>query len=167
MKRQILTNTVIFLAHRVSSIASENFSAELEKEGITLWTWRVLASLLEDEDRRLSDLADAIRTEISTLSRLIASMEKQQLITRRYRTGDDGRALSIHLTPKGRALAERILPTYDAIGASYMRDISKQEQEVLRRGLIKIYDNIVSTSAPDEKPHAAPKRRTASPTRRG
>jgi len=146
MGEKFLTDSVIFLAHRVASISAERFGEELAKEGITLWVWRVLAVLLEDGDRRLGEIAESVRTDMSTVSRTVTTMEGQRLVTRRFRMEEDGRALSINLTAKGRALAQRLLPFFHKHREAYLKDISAEEQEVVRACLNRIYANIVAAS---------------------
>lgn len=145
MKRVILDNSIFVLAHKVASTAAQAFGPQMEKEGITLWTWRVLATLLENEDRRLSDIAEALSVEISTLSRLVASMEKRQLVTRGYRTGKDGRALSINLTDRGREFGEEILLQFNDLNNYYLRNVTPAEQDVVKRCLLQIYSDISSS----------------------
>lgn len=161
MSEKFLTDSVIFLAHRVASISAERFSADLAEEGVTLWVWRVLAVLLEDGDKRLGQIAEGIRADLSTLSRTIATMERQRFITRRYREEDDSRALSINLTSKGRALAERLVPLFHKHREINLNGISTAEQEVVRRCLNRVYENIMASSSPK----SPQKRRPRIPTK--
>jgi DNA-binding MarR family transcriptional regulator len=67
-----------------------------------------LASWLTDaESLRLSDLADVLRTDLSTVSRQVQAAERAGLVERRPDTSD-GRASRVHLTVGGRDALERV-----------------------------------------------------------
>lgn len=148
MEEKIFSENIIILTHRISALATERYRRELAKIGVTVWTWRVLGGLLERENVRLSDLAELLRVEISTLSRAVAVMEKQNLITRQYRTEEDSRALSIRLTTEGRELAQKIFPIFQRYSELYMEGISPADRAVLKKHLLRIYDNVASAPKP-------------------
>ena len=52
---------------------------------------------------RMSELADALRVEPSTATRAVQRLEKSGLAIRRPST-DDGRGVTVHVTPDGRAV---------------------------------------------------------------
>jgi DNA-binding MarR family transcriptional regulator len=58
-------------------------------------------------DHRLGELADRTSIDLSTLSRLLVSMQRKRLVVRR-RSGLDRRALSLTLTEKGFELGEEV-----------------------------------------------------------
>jgi DNA-binding MarR family transcriptional regulator len=87
----------------------ELFSRRIAPFGVTLAMYRVMAALWENGDQRLSDLATVTTTEISTLSRLVGEMKRKGLVTR-SRLEDNGRAVAINLTSKGKSLVEELMP---------------------------------------------------------
>src|SRR5215471_12632328 len=67
-----------------------------------------LASWLTDaESLRLSDLADLLRTDLSTVSRQVQAAERAGLVERRP-DPSDGRASRVYLTAGGRDALERL-----------------------------------------------------------
>ena len=103
--------------------------------------WRVMAALWENGDRRLGDIAARTSIDISTLSRLLGTLQRKKFIVRR-RSGKDGRALSVSLTEKGRAMTERIIPIashYEEVATRGMKQI---DLERLKKMLIKLFSNM-------------------------
>jgi DNA-binding MarR family transcriptional regulator len=65
-----------------------------------------LSVLVFGGPRSLTALAEAERVTPATMSKLVHAMEGEGLI-RRERDTDDGRAIALHATPKGRRVLER------------------------------------------------------------
>src|SRR5258708_22758436 len=78
-----LSNSFPYLLNRVGVRMGELFSRRIATYGITLPMYRVLAAICETGDQRLSDLAAATTTQISTLSRLVDELKRHCLVTRR------------------------------------------------------------------------------------
>ncbi len=134
------------------------FSKDIEPYGITLPMWRVMIELWHRGDFRLGELADRTDIDISTLSRLLVAMQRKGLITRR-RSGLDGRALSLTLTPEGLDLSEQIAPHALRYEGLAMKGLSEPEVKRLKKLLQRVYDNLqepaVSQAQEDiEKPRA-------------
>ena len=77
-----------YLINRVGVSLASRFSAILRRDGISLPDWRVLAALRERNGQRLTELACRTSIEISTLSRLVGSLEASGLVTRDRRMHD-------------------------------------------------------------------------------
>jgi DNA-binding MarR family transcriptional regulator len=127
-----------FLLSRIGARTRALFEArELARLGISTAMGRVLGALMQHDDQRLGDLAALADIEMSTLSRLIGSMQARRLVKRR-RSGKDARAVRIQITAEGRALAARL----DAAAASFetamTRGIAPREATALRRTLARI-----------------------------
>jgi DNA-binding MarR family transcriptional regulator len=75
------------------------------------------------------------------LSRLVVTLQRKQFIVRR-RSGVDGRALSISLTDKGKAMTERIIPIASHYEEVAIRGINAGDLRRLKRLLIKLFSNI-------------------------
>ena len=100
-----------------------------------------MVALWENDDRRLGDIAECTSIDISTLSRLLGTLQRKRFIVRR-RSGKDGRALSVNLTQKGRAMTERILPIalhYEEVAT---RGMKQSDQRRLKKMLIKLFSNM-------------------------
>ena len=78
---------------------------------------------------------------MSTLSRLLVAMQRKNLIVRR-RSGLDGRALSLTLTPRGLALTETIVPHALHYEDVAMKGMSAREVATLKDLLKRVYRNL-------------------------
>lgn len=138
-----LENALPYLLNRAGVHIGDAFSSELTRFNITLPMWRVLASLLHEDGQRMTDLADHTSTDVSTLSRLVASLEKKGLVAR-VPGEEDRRSVTVCLTPAGRDLGERIVPLADLYERIALANIPPEEVALLKRHLRQIYANISS-----------------------
>src|SRR5579872_1338389 len=98
-----------YLLNRAGARIAAAFNAEMRQIGASLQVWRVLAALRERDGRRMGDLSHTTSIEVSTLTRLVDSMEEKGLVARRRDRGD-ARAVALFVTPAGKRLTSRILP---------------------------------------------------------
>ena len=84
-------------------------------------TYGVLARLGELAPARLSDLAQEIGVDISTVSRQVQSLEQRGLVDRRP-DPDDGRAVRLELTRKGRAVLAKLKAAWQETVAEVLHD---------------------------------------------
>jgi DNA-binding MarR family transcriptional regulator len=150
MSRKLnLQDFLPYLLNRAGLRIGVMFSRDIEEFDVTLPMWRVLIELWHNGDHRLGELAERTSIDLSTLSRLLVAMQRKGLILRR-RSGLDGRALSLTLTPRGMELTERIVPHalhYESIA---MRRLSERDVLKLKELLKTVYDNL--HAAEDEAP---------------
>ncbi|MEV0249942.1 MarR family transcriptional regulator [Nocardia sp. NPDC050712] len=78
-------------------------------------------------DYRMSDLAEDIYLSQSALSRTVARLERDGLVSRRM-CADDRRAIFVCLTEKGRETYERALPTHREVLASTWENSARCER---------------------------------------
>ena len=136
-----------YLLNRAAIRITEAFQRELRKDDLTVVMWRVLAVLWHDGAMRLGALAEATSIEVSTLSRLITSMQARTLVSR-TRSTEDARAVEVDLTEEGRAIAARIVPLALDYEATAIAGISGEDGDALRRLLIQLYDNLSGLPQP-------------------
>ncbi len=130
-----------YLLNRAGHRIAEAFTGALAEFGLTLPMWRVMAALHNEGPRRLGELSRLTTIELSTLSRLVGQMQEKGLLSRQ-RCGRDARAVTVSLTPEGKATTERIIPAalhYERIA---MRGLSEAEVALLRRLLLQIFENM-------------------------
>ena len=130
-----------YLLNRAAIRITEAFSRELRQFDLTVVMWRVLAVLWHDGSMWLTELAAATTIEVSTLSRLITTMQSRGLVGR-AKSPEDARAVVVDLTEAGRAMTEKIIPTALRYEAAAVDHISDQDRDLLRRLLIQLYGNI-------------------------
>ena len=88
-----------------------------------------LASWLTDaESLRLSDLADVLRTDLSTVSRQVQAAERAGLVERRP-DPSDGRASRVHLTVGGRDALVRLRAVQRAEILAAIAEWSPEDQQ--------------------------------------
>ena len=141
-----LGDYVPYLLNRVGVLLAGNLSRDLEQFGVTVPMWRVMGALLDEGEQRLGDLARLTAIELSTLSRVTASMENRGLVVRR-RSGQDARAVLISLTEDGRKRAESIVPVALHWENVVIAGLSADERQSLKSLLLRLYDNIADAPA--------------------
>jgi MarR family transcriptional regulator, organic hydroperoxide resistance regulator len=136
-----------FLLNRTGLRTAEVFTArELERHGITLPMYRVLATLTQNDDQRLGDLASLADMEVSTLSRLIGSMQSRRLVTRR-RSGKDARAVRIRISDHGRSLTQKLVAAATSYEAALTRNLGPRQVQELKRTLAQIDETMADLEA--------------------
>lgn len=141
-----LGNYVPYLLSRAGVSLATSFSRELDQFGITLPMWRVMAALLDEGEQRLGDLARLTAIELSTLSRIAATMEAKGLVSRR-RSGKDARAVLVGLTADGRRRTEAIVPRALECENSAIAGMTEDEVRTLKGLLHRLYGNVAGSTA--------------------
>lgn len=136
-----LADFVPYLLNRAGVRIGLAFARDIEPLGVTLPMWRVMAALWEKGDRRLGDIAARTSIDISTLSRLLGTLQRKKFIVRR-RSGKDGRALSVSLTEKGRVMTERIIPIASHYEEVATRGMKQTDLQRLKKMLVKLFSNM-------------------------
>ena len=155
-----LRTALPFLLNRTGIRVAGLFEAnELGPHAVTLPMYRVLATLANHDDQRLGDLAALTDMEVSTLSRLIGTMQSRRLVSRR-RSGKDARAVRIRISDQGRSLAQKLIATATHYEAALTRRLQPRQLQELRRVLAQIDEN-VSTLAEDGEGKAKTARRAS------
>jgi MarR family transcriptional regulator, organic hydroperoxide resistance regulator len=149
-----LLDYVPYLINRVAVGMVKSLARDLKRYGLDIQTWRILAAILAESECRFGDLARTTSIEISTLSRIVARMQRDGLLHCRP-LESDSRTFLASLTPKGRALALRVLPNAYAAEAAMVEGLTPAEIAAFTRTLHRMYANL-------GKPHPSfdkPKRR--------
>jgi DNA-binding MarR family transcriptional regulator len=137
-----LGNYLPYLINRVGFALVESFTAEALKEnGLSIAMWRVLAALSNNGGQRQVDLADMTAIDASTLSRLVSRMVRLGLVTR-SRSEKSSREVVVALSPKGRALVQRLIPIAKRLEQTASAGLPARDIAVLKRLLAQIYDNL-------------------------
>jgi DNA-binding MarR family transcriptional regulator len=130
-----------YLLNRAGARIAEAFGKEVRPLGASLQMWRVLAALRERDGRRMGDLSQTTSIEVSTLTRLVDSMEKKGLVVRR-RAASDARVVALHATAAGRRLTQRILPIAERYEQVALQGFEAREAEALKAALRWLYANM-------------------------
>lgn len=149
-----LTSYLPYLLNRAGSRIAESFSVMLRQQhGITLQMWRVLAALQHRDGQRVGELSGTTSIEVSTLSRLLNTMEDHDLVERRRpeRSGGDARIVTICLTGKGRETTSRIIPVARDYEAIALAGLSDAETAELKRLLGRVFENMADLDKDERK----------------
>jgi MarR family transcriptional regulator, organic hydroperoxide resistance regulator len=138
-----LNESLAFLLNRSGAAVANAFTQELKTCNMTLPMWRVLAALWGNGDQSLGSLSTLTSVEISTLSRQVAALAKQELIFR-SQSGINWRSINIGLTPAGRAVVERLLPAVERHERAALMGIGAADTRRLKQLLNMIYDNLIA-----------------------
>lgn len=102
---------------------------------------KILEYLLEHDGCIARDICSGCVLDKSTMTSLLARMEKQGLV-RKEESGDDRRAVHIYMTEKGRTLAERIKLGCLHLDETALQGISQEERELIFRLLKQMIENL-------------------------
>lgn len=127
-----------YLVNRLGQRFVADMTPTLAAAGIDVQMWRVLIALYQRGDQPVGALADLTSINISTLSRLIGRMAKQDLVER-ARGDADARSVIIRLTGNGRTVTQNILPKAIELQSGATADFSEAELATLRQLLAKLY----------------------------
>jgi DNA-binding MarR family transcriptional regulator len=136
-----LENALPYLLNRAGVRIGLAFSQEIKRYKVTLPMFRILASLVHFERQSLTELAEHTTVELSTLSRLAATMQRRGLVSR-ARSGADGRSISITLTAAGMKLARELIPLAELYERVALFNLPPEEVALLKRLLKQIYSSV-------------------------
>lgn len=142
-----LERLVPYLVFRISRRLNANVSTQMRDEGVTIHRWRVLSVLADKGPCSLSEVARITVLGQSVSSRVADQMVRDDLV-RRTVSGVDRRATTLSLTPRGKALFDRLWPLYSEHGRRAVESLSENEQRTLVRLLRKVLDGMDSEAAP-------------------
>lgn len=131
-----------YLLNRVGFAVTDVFSEALAADDLTVPMWRALAVLLHHGPQRIGDLADLTSIEISTLSRLLGTMQRRKLLARK-RARTDARVVMVTLTERGRELTEALVPAAADLETTLVAGLTPEEIAILKKTLDKLYANII------------------------
>lgn len=119
-----------FALNRLMAAWNARLAARLADLGISFAQWRVLMSCARaGMPLTIVELSDRTLVPHSTLSRQLTELERLGLVARG--PAEDGRAVSIRLTPEGHARYRLALPVAEAETRAGLAPLSPHERAVL------------------------------------
>lgn len=136
-----------YLLNRAGSRIAGSFSETLKEEhGLTLSMWRVLAALHHRDGQFVGELSRMTTIEVSTLSRMLGTMQHRELVERRrpalQAVGSDARTVAIHLTDAGRRLTEQLIPEALRYETTALMGFTDDEAQMLKSMLERLFENM-------------------------
>lgn len=99
-----------YKAALLASIVSEQFATRYSSEfGITVYEWRVIAHLRDDEALSVRDISQRANMDRAAVTRAVFRLESKGLVVKRT-DPDDRRLVQLTLTADGRDMFESIKP---------------------------------------------------------
>ena len=132
-----IENYPLFAMAHILSHAQSRIVNAIRGYRMTPSAWRVLSMLAEVDEIKINDLARRIVVERSALSRLIAKLEGDGLISRRAHPRD-GRSVTLHLSAKGKKLYDKSAPIARRELESLLSELDVKERILLQSLLDRI-----------------------------
>jgi len=135
----------------ITSQELRNFAERVLKPfDLTLEQFHLLKNMSPVTGLTQRELCETAGKTPANLSRMLDRMESKLLVVRRENP-TDRRALLVFLTNKGRDLIEEVLDGFESLSAQLTAGISAKEQELVRKTLAKMDDNIRKMSTGSAK----------------
>ena len=132
-----LTDHLGYWLRYVSNHVSQAFARTVEARGVTVAEWVLLRQLLEVDAIAPSRLADRMGMTRGAVTKLAGRLIAKSLIARAANP-HDGRAQTLCLTPRGRALVPELAALADANDAEFFAALAPEDRAVLLRVLREI-----------------------------
>jgi DNA-binding MarR family transcriptional regulator len=130
-----LENQLCFPLYASSREILKKYTPLLKELDITYTQYIALMVLWECKEVSIKDLCKKLYLDTGTLSPMLKSMEKRNLL-KRSRKADDERVVTVKITDEGIALREKAVSIPQKVGACL--PLEKEEAETLYRLLYKI-----------------------------
>jgi MarR family transcriptional regulator, organic hydroperoxide resistance regulator len=142
-----LGNYLPYLLNRVGFALVESFTADALKDNhLSIDMWRVLAALSNNGGQRQVDLSGMTSIDASTMSRLVSRLVRMALVTR-SRSEKSSREVVVELSPKGRALVQRLIPIAKELEQTAGAGVVAKDMAVVKRALRQMYENLAKARA--------------------
>jgi MarR family transcriptional regulator, organic hydroperoxide resistance regulator len=141
--RVLLKRALPFVIHGCyQQIRSVTYKAFLE-HGLELTPeqWVVLVQLWEKDGQSQSALSELTLRDRPTMSRILDTMEKHELVAR-HEDPQDARSRLVRLTRRGKALREKLVPVAKQLVARLEQGIPEADLETTHRTLSRMLENL-------------------------
>jgi DNA-binding MarR family transcriptional regulator len=137
---------LFFLIKRTSRAFIRRLNRNFSEAGhdITGEQWRLLTRLWCTDGQRQQDLADVVHKDKTSITRIVDSMEKRDLVVR-IPDRMDRRQKLIYLTDKGKRFQEELMQIAQKTSLEAEQGIESGHMDVFRDVLAKIQGNLSSS----------------------
>lgn len=118
------------MLRRASRRVTQVYDQALKPFGLRLNQYSLLANLLRNEDISITDLAERLDMERTTLTRNLKPLEAAGWL--RVKAGPDRRSRALKITPEGKTLVERAFPAWQQAERSFRKSMGREESAELR-----------------------------------
>jgi DNA-binding MarR family transcriptional regulator len=113
----------------------------LVEHGVSFGHWTFLRILWERDGLTQRELSDEAGVAEPSTNAAIKAMEEAGYVTRK-RLPDNRKNIYVRLTPKGRALREKLVPLAKSVNRDAVRGVSAADVETARRVLLAVKENL-------------------------
>jgi DNA-binding MarR family transcriptional regulator len=124
-----LEESLGFQVRDLNRLMQRALADRIASAGVANGAWYFLRVLWEEDGLTQRELAERIGMREPTAAIALRGMERAGWITRRR--GEDRRKVHVRLTPRGRALRERLLPEAHAVIAEATAGMTREEAAAL------------------------------------
>ncbi|MGE0737284.1 MAG: MarR family winged helix-turn-helix transcriptional regulator [Alphaproteobacteria bacterium] len=145
------------LINKVTMRIAADFHGKAKRLGVTIEKWRVMAVLTGCGPLTITEISKQTSIELSTVSHLLKRMERDRFIVRK-RIARDARSFVVDLTPRGRKIADLLLPMARQYEKIALAGLSPRATALLKQQLRDIYCNVERLERDIISPAAARRR---------
>jgi DNA-binding MarR family transcriptional regulator len=151
-----LDESLGFLVHRADLALMRTLLARFGPRGVTVEQWMVLSRLSEGDGITQRELARRNAHDPTTLARTLQKMERNGLVER-HDHHEDGRAIRVMLTEKGRRLqAELAVLALEGV-PQVTAGMTARDVRELKRLLRLVFENLVPQRHAASTPQSDPR----------
>ncbi len=133
----VIEESTGYLVNRLARSMAGQLAERMRPAGVGIGQWAVLLFLWARDGMSQAELARVVAIEPPTMVRTIDRMVRDGLVTR-VADPADGRVSRIHLTDRGRALRETLIPMAIAVNEATLDRLTERERATFRRLLTKL-----------------------------
>lgn len=133
----MIEDSLGYLVNRAARSMAQQLADELRPAGVGIGQWAVLMFLWSQDGMSQAELSRVVAIEPPTMVRTVDRMVRDGLVERRP-DPTDGRISRIHLTKRGQALRDELVPRAVAVNERNLARLGTEEGRALLRLLTKI-----------------------------
>jgi len=135
--------SLFLLVKHTSKAFRERLNHNFAKAGhdVTGEQWRIMRCLWCKDGQRQQDLADVVHKDKTSITRIIDSMEKRDLVVR-IPDRLDRRQNLIYMTNKGKRLQEELMQIFQQTSLEAQEGIDPEQYEIFKKVITEIHRNL-------------------------
>jgi DNA-binding MarR family transcriptional regulator len=134
---RLINSSITHLLHRASQHAEDLFARSVADAGLTARQFIVLAVVDGLDDPSQTALCEVSGIDRSTLADIVRRLVARGLLSRR-RTRRDARMYAVRITPEGKRMLERAMPTARDVDAQLLQGLTTAQRQDFEVALKKI-----------------------------
>jgi DNA-binding MarR family transcriptional regulator len=137
-----LEDVLYYLIDKANKVARQHSQEKLIEAGydITIDQWVLMKKINDSERITQVALAEALFKDTASIARTLRLLLDKKLVRRE--SDEDKRANQLTLTDSGQKLIEKALPLVKGLRKKGVEGMSESEIEGVRKGLLKIIQNL-------------------------